>query len=151
RRYQAGGTGLGDVLARVPEPVNTARAAERCDESLYTFWHQASRSCRTLTLAEEPAAKFNTQYRSGGAGVHVYDFPQRPANGAILTLRRDFLRIPDRIVVSFITGGRERRVLDTGMVSFTGAHSLPPFSGDSVRVVVTGGGDGTAWNFTLAN
>jgi len=151
RRHQYGGTALGEVLARVPNPVNSSRAAERCDKALYTYWHQASKSCKSLTLAAVPDANFNTQYRSGGAGVHVYDFPQRPVNGATLTLRRDFFGIPDRIVVSFITRGEERRVLDTGMVSYAGTHSLPAFSGDSVRVIVTGGGDGTSWNFTLTN
>jgi len=125
------------------------RIQRTCDEDLFRYWDPRSGQCRLLQSAETDNARFGTTYDSGGAGVHVFTYGA-PGEGTVLRLSWDHKSIPDRIVVFFVDHQREWRIVDTGMVSYTGTRELPPFHGHRIKLVVTGGGDNTAWSFRLA-
>lgn len=124
------------------------RRIQDCEESLYTYW--SGDNCETLSQDRESDARFGVEYGSGGAGVHIFDFPQQPDAGQRLLLRYERHSVPDRIVVFFVASGVERKVYDSGLGGGSANLRLPAFEGDSVRLVVTGGSNGTQWEFTVS-
>ena len=139
-----------DMLARVGPRVEAERITRRCERDPDTWWDAVAARCRRHSAEFTAAAHFGTEYRSGGAGVYVFRFAARPEYGAKLRLTHEFFNIPDRIVVSYIVGGRPREILDTGMVSNRGSHVLPEFFGDGVEITVTGGAPSTKWEFRVS-
>jgi hypothetical protein len=121
-----------------------------CTASYYTTWDSSRDECVELTKDADENARFGQQYGAGGAGVHVFDFPDRPAQGQRLNLRWNMNSVPDRAVVIYIDRGREITVFDTSMTSGRGTSELRGFSGDSVRLIMTGSSNDTQWDFTLS-
>ncbi len=130
-----GGSGGGSIQAQ-----------NKCNQDIMTTWNPKTNRCERMTHKVNSAAKFGTRYESGGEGVHTFNYTGRPQQGARLAIEWNMYDIPDRIVVYF----GSRVVLDSGMTKQTNSGRLPAFSGNSVKVVLTGGGDGTDWNFTLS-
>ena len=128
-----------------------AEFRKACNDSYYTTWDSGSSDCVELTLDTEESADFGEQYAAGGAGVHIFDFPQKPSQGQRLNLQYEMFTALDRAVVIFIADGRENTVLDTGMIGGNGTRTIPAFYGDAVRLIMTGSTDGTQWNFTLSD
>ncbi len=137
----ANGTSLDDSGGGSVSPAQI----DRCNNDINTAWNKKTNRCERLTKKVEKAAKFGTLYESGGVGVHTFFYQGRPPAGASLSVSWDMYKIPDRLIVYY----DNRAVLDTGMTSFTGRKNLPPFSGSSVRVVVTGTDNQTRWEFRL--
>jgi len=135
---------------RVSAIATAKKVRDDCNNDLFTSWDARNNKCTKLVVATEPKASFDREYRSGGAGVHVFDFAATPAVGARVVADWDMKQIPDRFVVFFNEAGIEKQVFDSGMVSASKSVRLPAFFGDSLRVVMTGGREGTAWSFTLS-
>lgn len=91
--------------------------------------------------------------QDGGYGEYnVCDFDKPVSgieDGQIYKIKWKMAGIPDRLIVYFVDGQKEKTRFDSTMTSGAGAIELPPFEGDIFRVQIITANERTMWSYVV--